>query len=447
MFVDPEAFADLEFFQCRGIIGRPVFKYIDYCKTESGRDYVKNLLKNSPKDAQQIRDLQTITRFFFEFQEEITLDVSSKMVRDLAEYVNSNYIGVDLTLSFNPFLHALFYRYYYPDLFSFVRFGIEQTLSVISLVSRFISALQQKESIPAPVKTLFDEFFQICALVDVEKISRRFSNPSSLDIFITDYLLRTQNKENLQALLVVISKIDAHLGMAIATKKNNFAFPEIETNGTPKISFIGLYHPFLPQPVKNDFHLEAGKNLLFLTGPNMAGKTTFLKSLGISLILAHVGMGVPAQKMVFVPLVHLFFQLSVQDDLRLGISSFFQEVTQVKRIIQLLKEGLQIMVIIDEIFKGTNVSDAFDCSKTVINGFAKFRNQFFVVSSHLYEIESEISANPNLLFQYFDSELKGDTLHFSHRLLPGVSRTRVGTKLLEDAGITKFFSAHPPGST
>ena len=117
MFVDPEALADLEFFRVRGICGRSVFQYIDYCRTEGGRDYIKNLVKNSPRNAAQITELQTITKFFYDFHDRIQFDITPKMVWDFEEYVNSNYIGVDLVQSFNPFLHGAFYRYYYPDLF------------------------------------------------------------------------------------------------------------------------------------------------------------------------------------------------------------------------------------------------------------------------------------------------------------------------------------------
>jgi DNA mismatch repair ATPase MutS len=444
MFVDPEVFADLEFFHCRNLPGRPVFAYIDACRTESGREYLKELLKNSPKDAERICELQTITRFFFTHQDEISFDVADHMLRGLEEYLHSNFIGIDLSGVFAPFLQALYQRYWYPEVFVFARNGIEQILRVVSLVSRFIAALQQRGEIPPPVKELFDEFFRICAQIDVEELSQRFHQPSALDVFSIDFWLRVQNKEKIQALQAVIARMDAHLGMAQATRENGFVFPEIKNALPTKVRLAGLYHPFLPNPVKNDFHLEAGKNVLFLTGPNMAGKTTFLKALGISLILAHIGMGVPAQSMEFTPMTHLFFQLTVQDNLRLGISSFFQEVTQVKRITELLREGLPVMIIIDEIFKGTNVSDAFECSKAVINGFAGFRNPLFIVSSHLYELESAISGNPNLRFQFFDSKLDGGSLRFSHQLRDGVSQMRVGIKLLQDAGIVSFFSKHPP---
>ena len=97
------------------------------------------------------------------------------------------------------------------------------------------------------------------------------------------------------------------------------------------------------------------------------------------------------------------------------------------------------MVIIDEIFKGTNVTDAFDCSKTVINGFARFADQFFVISSHLYELKPEISGHANLRFKFFDARLRDEALEFSHTIMDGVSDVRIGTRLLEKAGITGYF--------
>ncbi|OGK04918.1 MAG: hypothetical protein A2W80_03980 [Candidatus Riflebacteria bacterium GWC2_50_8] len=440
MQIDPETLVDLEFFSCFGTIGQSVFQYLDYFKTDCGRDYVKGLIKNGPCLANEISDLQEITRFFYEMNDGMHLDVSSGLVRDFEAYINTNYIGIDLPVSFSARLQAIYYRFNFSEMFESVKYGIRQTLFLISQVFRYIAGLQQQPDMPDPVKLMCEEFNTICSEINVDKISRKFANPSCHDVYAADYLLRVQNRDNLKKIADIVAKIDGHASMAAATRKERFVFPQILEDGVQKIDIRGLYHPFLAKPVKNDFHQASGSNIWFLTGPNMAGKTTYLKALGISLILAHIGMGVPAESMAFTTLDQLFFQLSVHDDIRLGISSFYREILQVKRVVELLQSGRRLMVIIDEIFKGTNVTDAFDCSKTVINGFARFPDQFFVISSHLYELKPEISGHSNLRCKFFDASLRGDALEFSHTIMDGVSDVRIGTRLLEKAGITGFFN-------
>ncbi|HAE40259.1 MAG TPA: hypothetical protein DCG57_16735 [Candidatus Riflebacteria bacterium] len=417
-----------------------MFQYIDCFVTDSGRDYVKDLIKNGARSAAQVAELQSITGYFYKIQDSVEFSIQGKMVQAFEEYLNSNYTPVDLTTSFNSYLQAFYNRHAYPEKFVFLKSGITQTLQLVSDVSRYIAAVRQQGEESEAVGLLFEEFIRICAAINFDKIYEKFASPGFHDVFVADYLLRIQNRENLGRLGQIVAIIDGHVAMAAATRKNSFVFPEIIDQDERKIEIHDLYHPFLAKPVKNDFSLKKGSNLLFLTGPNMAGKTTYMKSLGIALILAHVGMGVPAAAMQFSVVDQLFLQLTVHDDIRQGVSSFYREILQIRRIVELLQSGRRLMVIIDEIFKGTNVTDALECSKTVINGFARFSEQFFLISSHLYELQPHLAGSANVQFRCFAAKPAAGRLSFSYKLQDGVSDVRIGTRILAEAGITSFLN-------
>jgi len=87
-------------------------------------------------------------------------------------------------------------------------------------------------------------------------------------------------------------------------------------------------------------------------------------------------------------------------------------------------------VLIDELFKGTNVQDAMKCSLTVIKGLIKIKNSLFILSTHLYEISEELKTIPNISFKYFETTVTEDQLTFSYQLKEGVSNDRIGYVIL-----------------
>ena len=119
-------------------------------------------------------------------------------------------------------------------------------------------------------------------------------------------------------------------------------------------------------------------NFLFLTGANMAGKSTLIKSVGSAVFLAHIGMGVPAQEMKLTLFDGLLSNINVVDNIAKGESFFFNEVQRIKNTIQKINDGKKWLVLIDELFKGTNVQDAMKCSSTVIKGLIKIKNSLFI---------------------------------------------------------------------
>jgi DNA mismatch repair ATPase MutS len=185
--------------------------------------------------------------------------------------------------------------------------------------------------------------------------------------------------------------------------------------------------------------LTEEQNFLFLTGANMAGKSTFIKAVGVGVYLAHVGMGVPAQSMRLSVFDGLLSNIQVVDNIVKGESYFFNEVQRIRKTIEKISDGRKWLILIDELFKGTNVQDAMKCSTVVVEGLHKMKNTLFILSTHLYEIGESLRQYPNIQFRYFETEVKDDQLLFNYRLKEGISNDRLGYLILKKEGVVDLL--------
>lgn len=171
----------------------------------------------------------------------------------------------------------------------------------------------------------------------------------------------------------------------------------------------------------------------------MAGKSTLIKALGSAVFLAHIGMGVPAKNMKLTLFDGLLSNINVVDNIAKGESFFFNEVQRIKHTIEKINNGKKWLVLIDELFKGTNVQDAMKCSITVIKGLMKMKNSLFILSTHLYEIGEELKTYPNISFRYFETNVKDEQLEFSYQLKEGISNDRIGYVILKREKVVEML--------
>lgn len=222
-------------------------------------------------------------------------------------------------------------------------------------------------------------------------------------------------------------------------ERNQRAIKEPKTGGQPYLNAHALYHMLLPEPIPYDVHMNARSNFIFLTGANMAGKSTFIRSVGCAVFMAHLGMGVPAKKMTLSIFDGLLSNINVADNIVKGESYFFNEVQRIKNTILKINDKRKWLVLIDELFKGTNVQDAMKCSSAVIKGLIKIHNSLFILSTHLYEIGEELKAYPGISFKYFETEVLDDQLKFSYQLREGISNDRLGYIILKREKVTDLL--------
>ena len=255
-----------------------------------------------------------------------------------------------------------------------------------------------------------------------------------------DHALRGPERGRLVRVVDLLAELDALRSMARATVRLNWTFPELLDGEAFLLEGEDLWHPFIEGPVKNPIKLTREEPVVFLTGPNMAGKTTYLRSAALAVLLAQAGMGVPARRLRLIPVEALITSLNPSDNLRAGMSYFLSEVLRVQVAAAALAEGKRAFVLFDEVFKGTNVSDALEASAEVISGFSTAKRSGFLFSSHIVELEAELQSNPKIRFEYFEGRLVEGRAEYSYRLRPGISDLRLGLQLLREAGIPQLIA-------
>jgi DNA mismatch repair ATPase MutS len=252
-----------------------------------------------------------------------------------------------------------------------------------------------------------------------------------------DYAFRFFEYDRLKSLLKIVYQIDAFQSVADTMSDCNLIFPEISEKKEVKIT--GLYHPFVKDAVANDVRLDEDSNLFFVTGANMAGKSTFLKAFGVAVYLAHLGFPVMAASMRTGVFNGLFSTINIADNLNKGYSHFYSEVLRVKDVAEEINRTGNLIVIFDELFRGTNVKDAFDASLAIISAFAKVRDSMFLISTHIMEVATQLQTIGNIRFGYFHTTINGKIPVYSYSLREGVTEERLGMLIIENEGIIEII--------
>jgi DNA mismatch repair ATPase MutS len=160
-----------------------------------------------------------------------------------------------------------------------------------------------------------------------------------------------------------------------------------------------------------------------------------MKACGLAVYLAHTGMGVPAGEAKMSVFLGVFSSMSPTDNLNAGYSYFYSEVRRIKEAVQKLKENNRMFIMFDELFRGTNVKDAYDCSTLVIAGLQQYASSLFILSSHLNELANGMENYTTVSYQSMESSVEGGKPVFSYKLKEGVSKERLGLVILENERI------------
>lgn len=327
------------------------------------------------------------------------------------------------------------------DLLRHARAGIQGLGRLLARASRIVDRLESPEN-PAHVRLLCDRIRQS---MDAAPIHGASGTGPFWRTLAADRALRSEWRDELQALLDALAELD-FLSGAARLLDHGYTLPEVVDDDEAHLEGAGVWHPFLPEGVPNHVSLRGGESLVFLTRPNMAGKTTYLRAVGLCVYLAQCGLPVPARHFAFRPVDRLFTSLSPEDNLRAGISFFLAEVRRVKDVVEAVARGQRTIAIFDEVFKGTNVADALEASKTVLLGCSRTTRSAFIFSSHLAELADELAEVPSIRFCYFDGELGASALSFDYHLRAGVSRKRFGMEVFRREGLAELLASLSSGA-
>lgn len=234
--------------------------------------------------------------------------------------------------------------------------------------------------------------------------------------------------------LETIAELEVLSSLAIIHRDHpDWEFPEISAEDSGIVA-VKMGHPLLENSVCNDLSLDRDSGILLITGSNMSGKSTLLRTMGINLVLAYAGAPVCAQRFSC-PLLRIYTCMRVRDDLGENISSFYAELLRIKEIVSASKTAGRIFFLLDEIFKGTNSQDRHAGAKILIRQLSKV-GAMGMVSTHDLELgDLERESNRRVRNYHFREYYKNDQIHFDYKLRPGISTTRNAMYLIKMAGI------------
>lgn len=249
-----------------------------------------------------------------------------------------------------------------------------------------------------------------------------------------DYLFRCVRLQSLKELLSVVYLLDACRTVHRVAKEKDFCYTPTMVQ-TMEFSVEGVVHPFVKDGQTNSWEMSRG-NICIFTGSNMAGKSTTLKALALSVWLAHCGLPVPVKSMICPLYEGIYTSINLPDSLRDGRSHFMAEVLRIKEVMQKAVTGKRCLVVLDEMFRGTNAKDAIEASVAVNGLLENFSHCHILISTHILEYAKTFEEDPSCCFYYMEAEIVNDTFVCPHRLLKGISEARVGywvvKKLLSD---------------
>ena len=235
--------------------------------------------------------------------------------------------------------------------------------------------------------------------------------------------------------LSTIAEMEALASLAtFAFEHPQFPFPQIVEQAEPSLLASALGHPLIPVDarVANDVRLGAGCRLLVVTGSNMSGKSTLLRTVGVNAVLAQAGAPVCAASMTLTPL-RIGASLRAQDSLEAGVSRFFAEIKRLHRILSMATSEPPVLFLLDEILNGTNSQDRREGAEAIIRQLLE-RGAVGLVTTHDLAL-SELANTHSGANVHFQDTLEGDRLFFDYRLRPGVVTRRNALDLMRLVGI------------
>lgn len=409
---------------------------LDFTRTRRGKLKLREKLSHYCTSIDEIKAVQMCLQFLTNDLEKWDFTLHEEEISQLENYFYSNISPIFSTTKLDTLLQIARYQVLYKGEYAYIRGGTFRLLFFLQDIRKQTSQLSS-HTLPLLLHQWVEKVQFILNQEDIKQALDKCAHDTVDFLAIIEYdrLFRIQLKDKIQELLDLLAELDAFLSLAKSIQKYHLTFPEFTGSETPFIALENVYHLFIDSPVSNNLVFDSQTNFLFLTGPNTAGKTTLLKAVGIAIYLAHVGMGIPASSARMSVFTGIFSSISPTDNLAAGYSYFYSEVMRVKEAVSQLKDNTSVFFMFDELFRGTNVKDAYDCSKLVIDGLQQWQNSVYILSSHITELATDMKQYPNISFRYMESAVEGKKPVFSYKLAEGVSKERLGLLILENEKI------------
>lgn len=247
---------------------------------------------------------------------------------------------------------------------------------------------------------------------------------------------KEKNKHQIKNWFEALQQIDALNSLA----NYSFCHPHFSTpvinNETSSIEIELLKHPLIKNEVcvANDVNFGIDEKLIILTGANMSGKSTLLRSVGLNIVMALIGAKVSAQKFAL-PILDVITSMRVTDDIKTQTSYFYAELKRLKKIVTHLENQKPTFVILDEILKGTNSDDKLSGSISLIEKFVEY-NCLGIIATHDLELGKLENELPKLVTnKCFESDITDNHLTFDYKIKDGIAKNKNATFLMKQMEI------------
>jgi DNA mismatch repair ATPase MutS len=387
-----------------------LFRFLDRTLTDGGRGTLRRMLSHPLRSVKEIQQRQLLLR-------ELAKHIDTTGFRDLAQLIErvQSYIGSPFTVLPSKALSRLTLRLRYTHILDSLSEGISAVAELLE-IARLVGDLL--ETFPLDLKEGHDlareirDCIELPVFVDLRRAHKK-AGADRRGFARFDARIRGDRKPipALRAAIDALHHADALRALAVVSMKPGWSFPQFIESDTPVFHADELTHPSLDHAVPSTVALTGSANVLYVTGPYMAGKTTFMKACA----------------------------LTVRDSLANGESFFLAEVRRIKKLVSRVASGERLFSVIDEMFKGTNVLDASDATKLIVVGLSAIPGSVHVIASHITDFVPTIADAGGVQFSCFDGKAVDATLTFSYRLQPGVSTNRLGLQLLASEGVVALL--------
>lgn len=436
MLVDKTTLYDLSVFHKEEEYS--LFHKIDFTKTQAGKSILQKFFKEPFGRLDEIQQVQEILRIIEDDIQAWPSKITNGTLLVIDKFLDDN----PDTIPENPSkLSGFLYKWLHLTDYAMILFSMKQLFDFIKGYEEIHQFFEGKKR-PDKLKFILEKTEKILSYSELSGIKKKnlFNEISTSEMLEYGRFFHVEFVSQIRILIDHYGTLDAWYSMAMANQQLKLNQPIFLDTLSPVINASALHHILLEHPICYDLTLNHNKNFIFLTGANMAGKSTLIKGLGLAVYLAHLGMGVPAQKMELSLFEGILSNINVEDNIVKGESYFFNEVKRIRETLIRINDGKRWLVLIDELFKGTNIQDAMKCSLAVISGLINMKNGLFILSTHLYEIGEELKKYPAISFKYFETKLEENELKFSYQLMEGISQDRMGYLILKKEGVVDLLN-------
>lgn len=414
-----------------------IFSLFNKVKTAGGEKLLGTLFQTPLADHEAINRRSAIFQYFQ--SKKITFPFSNEQFGQMENYLGgstaNNYLATLLILARKKLLGAVVRDEEYQQ----IQTGLQQTIVLLNSCKIFLSQFEEDQPFS-------DELLTVKNILN-DPLLQWMTAGEELSLQKTaryDHLLRHTMRELLTVVMDTFYQLDVYIAVGVLAQEKGFSYARALPAENNLFGAAELSHPGIEKAVANPVSFRQESNMIFLTGANMAGKSTFMKAFGINVYLAHMGFPVAAKEMQFSVKEGIYSSINVPDNLHMGYSHFYAEVLRVKKVAEEVSKEKNLVIIFDELFKGTNVKDAYDATLAVTAAFSEYRNCLFIISTHIIEAGEVLEKEQdNIQMSYLPTIMNGNIPVYTYRLQPGISSDRHGMIIIENEGILEIIESGP----